>query len=189
MGIKERLRKRREIEKIMLEHKDLHDQAIKELERTLSPKSNGKLEPIEEEPEMELAPLEEPQVELAPLEEPQPEMEQQVEPTPLEEKYPQITSYGLYKLSGIYKPGLEIYLNDFLIKPTQNFLECGDKRIKNYLNPFFVLLNNKYEIILKIEFYMMTIQIGKTIIYEKISNIPNLLSNQDIELEQLEKYF
>jgi hypothetical protein len=153
--------------------------------------------PLEEpQPDMELAPLEEPQPDMelapleaemqpAPLEEPQPEME----PAPLEEKYPQITSYGLYKLSGIYKPGLEIYLNDFLIKPTQNFLQCGDKRIKNYLNPFFVLLNNKYEIILKIEFYMMTIQIGKTIIYEKISNIPNLLSNQDIELEQLEKYF
>ena len=77
---------------------------------------------------------------------------------------------GKYKLSGIYKEGLQLKFNEFMIKPTQSYLAYGNKRIKGANNPFMALLNQPYHLTITVDSYLFTIQMGKTILKEKMSS-------------------
>ena len=94
-------------------------------------------------------------------------------------------SSGTYRISGFYKQGLELYFDDFTLKPTSSCLLCGNSRIKGFKNPFMALLNQRYVLIVTIDPYLLSIKIGKTIINEKM-RINTVLSNQDITIEKID---
>jgi hypothetical protein len=174
MGIKERLRKQREIENLMLDNE----------QQTVPEAIKNVLEPIIEEEIIEELDIVEPIIEEEIIDIVEPIIEEPVIEPVVEEELKQIVP-GIYKITGIYKEGLEIYFNDFMIKPTQNYLQYGDKRIKGANNPFHILLNNKYEIYVTIDPYLIYISIGKLDILQKMINCSNISSNQPITIEQL----
>ena len=159
MGIRDRLRKQRELERQQLE---TDQQTVPEaIESVISDMvEKVVLATIPEEAVVE------PIVEEA-----------VVEPCTL--------SAGTYRISGFYKQGLELYFDDFTLKPTPSCLLCGNSRIKGSKNPFMALLNQRYVLIVTIDPYLLSIKIGKTIINEKM-RINTVLSNQDITIEKID---
>ncbi len=186
MGIRERLRRQRQLEREQQEQQkqqtvpEAVEEAVQDMMKQVETEYAVEIKLPKELPKEE--PKEEVKKEIK--EEPKEEVKKEIKEEPKEEV--QQLSNGKYKISGIYKSGLELSFYDFIIKPTQSYLSYGDKRIKGANNPFMALLNQPYVLIVTVDSYLLTIQIGKTILKEKIS-LPIILdTNQPITIEKID---
>lgn len=206
MGIRDRLRKQRQLERQQKLNQMPNDQQTvpeaieQEKEYTIELKlpCDEKLEDIvedvvedvvEEVVEDVVKELKEP---MPPVIEPPVVEEKEVEvieivineeePQPKEES--NMLTTGTYTIRGIYKEGLVLSFNNFELRPTTSALIYGNgQRIKGANNPFAILLNQEYILKVTVDPHLLTVQLGKTILKEKMSGSIKLCANQSISIE------
>ena len=202
MGIRDRLRKQRQLERER--ERKMNQQTVPEAiekEKELEQKVEKVVEKVVEEVVEELVePTPEPMPVVEPQEEPTPEPMPVIEPKEKKEKELEVVemvvevkeekssnnelNLGTYKISGIYKEGLVLSFNNFEIRPTSSALIYGNgMRIKGANNPFAILINQEYSLKIIVDPHLLTVQIGKTILREKMNGKIQVTSNQPITIE------